>query len=175
MRSDASVSGAGRGRRAVLLLAAVVMAVAALATVALGTASLLDLGPFAAPEPRRIEVADRLGDCRDARLDTGESCDPGADIEAISLWLSDDDTLVVELRLTEAPDVGASLAWTAEFYVDAANAHTDGGVICVLSNVAPGAADDQAPATAVDSRTPRPGSRSMSPASPKTRRSGSSA
>ena len=134
-----------------LLLAAVVMAVAALATVALGTAALLDLGPFAAPEPLRVEVADRLGDCRDARLDTGESCDPGADIEAISLWLSDGDTLAVELRLTEAPEVGPSLAWAAEFYVDAANAHTAGGAICVLSNVSPDAADDQAPAPAVDS------------------------
>ena len=151
MRSDASASGAGRGRRAVLLLAAVVMAVGGLATVALGTAALLDLGPFAAPEPRRVEVADRLGDCRDARLDTGEGCDPGADIEAISLWLSDDDTLEVELRLTEAPKVGPSLAWTAEFYVDAANAHTDGGVICVLSNIAPDAAGDQASAPEVDS------------------------
>lgn len=134
-----------------LLLAAVVMAVAALATVALGTAALLDLGPFASPEPPRVEVADRLGDCRDARLDTGESCDVGADIEAISFWLSDDDTLVVELRLTEVPNVGVSLAWTAEFYVEAANAHTAGGVICVLSNVAPDAADDQAPAPGVDS------------------------
>ena len=151
MRSDSSASGGGRGRRAVLLLAAVAMAVAGLATVALGTAALLDLGPFASSEPPRIEVADRLGDCRDARLDTGESCDPGADIEVISLWLSDDDTLAVELRLTEAPNVGPSLEWTAEFYVDAANAHTDGGVICVLSNVAPAAADDRVPAPEVDS------------------------
>ena len=141
----------GRGRRSVLLLAAMVMALGALATVALGTAALLDLGPFAAPEPRLIEVADRLGDCRDARLDTGDSCDAGADIEAISLWLSDGGSLAVELRLTEAPDLGPSLAWTVEFYADAANAHTDSGVICVLSNVAPGAARDQAPAKMADS------------------------
>ena len=141
----------GRVRRTVLLLAAVVMAVGALATVALGTAALLDLGPFATPEPRRIEVADRLGDCRDARLDTGDSCDAGADIESISLWLSDANTLAVELRLTEAPNVGPLLAWTAEFYVDAANAHTDGGVICVLSNLPPDAARDQAPAKTTDS------------------------
>lgn len=137
-----------------LLLVAVAMAVGGLATVALGTAALLDLGPFASPEPLRLEVADRLGDCRDARLDTGESCDLGADIEAISLWLSDDDTLAVELRLTEGPNVGPSLEWTAEFYVEAANAHTDGGVICVLSNVAPasvGGAGDQSPAPEADS------------------------
>ena len=127
------------------------MALGSLGVVALGTAALLDVGPFAAPEPRRIEVADRLGDCREARLDTGESCDPGADIEAISLHLSDGDTLAVELRLTEAPKLGPSLAWTAEFYVDAANAHTDGGVICVLSNVAADAADDQAPAASARS------------------------
>ena len=41
----------------------------------------------------------------------------------------------MELQLTEAPDLGPSLAWTADFYVDAANAHSDGGVICRLSNV----------------------------------------
>ena len=119
-----------------LLLAAVVMAVGALATVALGTAALLDLGPFASPEPRRgLEVADQLEDCREARLDRGESCDAGSDIEAINLWLPDDEVLAVELLLSETPSPGASLAWTAEFYADAANGHTDGGVICRLSNV----------------------------------------
>lgn len=129
-----SASG-GRGRWTALLLAAVVMAVAALGTVALGTAALFDLGPFAPAEPAGLEVADRLEDCREARLDRGEGCDPGADIEAIRLWLADTETLAVELRLTEAPRLGPALAWTAEFYVDAANAHTDGGVICRLSNV----------------------------------------
>ena len=123
------------------------MAVSALGTVALGTAALLDLGPFARTEPRGLKVVDRLDDCRDAGLDRGEGCDAGADIEAISLQVSDGDVLAVELRLTEAPDLGPSLAWTAEFYVDAANAHTDGGVICVLSNVAPDAAGDQVPGT----------------------------
>ena len=114
------------------------MGVGALSTVALGTAALLDLGPFASPDPQRLEVADQLDDCREAGLDRGESCDPGADIEAINLWLTDDDALMVELRLTEAPNLGPSLAWTAEFFVDAANAHTGGGVICRLSNVEEG-------------------------------------
>ncbi len=127
------------------------MAVGALSTLALGTAALLDLGPFAAPEPRRMEVADRPDDCREAGLDRGESCDAGADIEAIRLWLTDRDMLMVELALTEAPNLGPSLAWTAEFYVDAANAHTGGGVICVLSNVPPEAADDHVPGAGADS------------------------
>ena len=121
------------------------MAAAAVGTVALGTAALLDLGPFAPAEPRVLEVADRLEDCRDARLDHGESCDSGADVEAVSLWLSDDGALILELQLTETPDLGPGLAWTAEFYVDTANAHTPGGVICGLSNVSPNPASDQAP------------------------------
>ena len=126
-----------------LLLAAIVMAVGAIATVALGTAALLDLGPFASTKPAGLEVPDRLEDCREAGLDRGESCDPGADIEAINLWLSDDGALMVELQLTENPDLGPGLAWTAEFYVDTANAHTEGGVICRLSNVVPDAVDDR--------------------------------
>jgi hypothetical protein len=115
------------------------MAVGALGVLALGTAALLDLGPFAAPEPPRgLEVVDRLEDCRDARLDTGEACDSGADIEAISLWLPEGGALMVELQLTEAPEVGPGSAWTAEFYVEAANAFTGGGVICRLTNVVDG-------------------------------------
>ena len=144
-----------------MLLAAVVMALGALGVLALGTAALLDLGPFAAPESSEppegsdrlggtteppeigdrsvpsegLVVTDRLGDCRDARLDTGEDCDPGADIEAINLRQQDDRTILVELVLTEAPEIGPALAWTAEFYVEAANGYTDGGVICRLTSV----------------------------------------
>ena len=121
------------------------MAIGALGTVALGTAALLDLGPFAPAEPRGVEVADRLEDCREAGLDRGEGCDAGADVEAINLWPSDEGTLMVELALTEAPNLGPPLAWTAEFYVDTANAYTDGGVICLLSNVPPNAAGDEEP------------------------------
>ena len=132
------------------------MAVAALGTVALGTAALFDLGPFAPAEPWGLEVADRLDDCREARLDRGEQCNPGADIEAIRLRLADGETLEVELRLTEAPALGPSLAWTADFYVDAANAHSDGGVICFLSNVPPDAAGDHVPATVADSYPLKP-------------------
>ena len=118
-----------------LLVAAVVMGVGGLATVGLGTAALLDLGPFAPAELPTLETRDGLGDCREAGLDTGEGCDPGADVEAVRMWLSEGDTLVVELRLTEPPSLGPSRAWTAEFYADTANAHTTGGVICGLSNV----------------------------------------
>lgn len=112
------------------------MAAGGLGTIALGTAALLDLGPFAAPEPRGLEIADRLEDCREAGLDRGEACDAGADIEAINLWVSDSGALMVEFQLTDVPDLAAELAWTAEFYVEAANAFTDGGVICRLTNVA---------------------------------------
>ena len=121
------------------------MAVGALGTVALGTAALLDLGPFAPAEPRGLEVADRLEDCREAGLDRGERCDAGADIEAINLWPSDEGTLMVELRLTDIPNLGSGLEWTAEFYVDTANTHTSAGVICGLSNVAPDDAGAQEP------------------------------
>lgn len=117
-----------------LLVAAVVMGVGGLATVGLGTAALLDLGPFAPAEPLGLESPDALGDCREAGLDTGEGCDPGADVQSVRMWLSDSDTLTVELRLTEPPRIGASRAWTAEFYADTANAHTTDGVICRLSN-----------------------------------------
>ncbi len=114
------------------MLAAVAMAAGSLAVVALGTAALLDLGPFAAPDaPGGLEVADRIGDCREARLDTGEFCDAGADIEAVRLQHAGGGKLLVELALTEAPKLGPSLAWTAEFYAEFA----EGGVICRLTNV----------------------------------------
>ncbi|MYA85402.1 MAG: hypothetical protein F4Y12_07440 [Acidimicrobiaceae bacterium] len=121
-----------------MLLAAVIMALGALGVLALGTAALLDLGPFAPTDPAGLEVADKLGDCREARLDRGEGCDEGADVAAINLSLSGEDALVVELQLSETPSPGPSLAWTAEFYADAANGHTEGGVICRLSNVTDG-------------------------------------
>lgn len=112
------------------------MALGALGVLALGTAALLDLGPFATPEtPRELEVADPPEDCREAGLDRGERCDVGADIETINLWISEEDMLVVELQLDDAPSPGPAVAWTAQFYVDAANAFTDGGIICRLSNV----------------------------------------
>ena len=114
------------------------MTLGALGVLALGTAALLDLGPFAPTAPAGLEVVDRLEDCREARLDRGEGCDEGADIAAINLWLSDGGALVVELQLSEEPSPGPSLAWTAEFYADAANGYTGGGVICRLSNVTDG-------------------------------------
>ncbi len=117
------------------MLAAVAMAAGSLAVVALGTAALLDLGPFAAPDaPGGLEVADRIGDCREARLDTGEFCDAGADIGAVRLGHAADGTLLVELALTEAPDLGPGLAWTVEFYAEL----IEGGVICRLTNAVEG-------------------------------------
>ena len=124
------------------------MAAVALGAVALGTAALLDLGPFAPPEPQGLEVADRLEDCRDARRDHGDHCDVGADVEVVNLWLSDGSTLMVELQLTDGPDLGTGSEWTAEFYVDIASAYTAGGIICGLSNVGPAVADDGEPGSA---------------------------
>ena len=111
------------------------MALGALGVLALGTASLLDIGPFAPADPAVLEVADGLEDCREAGLDRGESCDEGADITAINLSLPDGGALDVALQLSETPSPGPSLAWTAEFYADVVNSYTDGGVICRLSNV----------------------------------------
>ena len=122
-------------RWGILLQWAVILALGALGVLALGTAAVLDFGPFAPTDPAGLEVADKLGDCRESRLDRGEGCDEGADIEAINLSLSGEDALVVELQLSVAPSPGPSLAWTAEFYADASNRHTDSGVICRLSNV----------------------------------------
>ena len=96
---------------------------------------LLGVGPFAADEPYKLEVADRLGDCREAGRDAGDRCDAGADIEAIAVWQSDDRMLMVELVLTEAPDLHSGLEWTVEFYANTDNAFAQGGVICGLSNV----------------------------------------
>lgn len=114
------------------------MTLGALGVLALGTAALLDLGPFAPADPGGLEVADKLEDCREARLDRGEGCDEGADIAAINLSLSGGGALVVELQLSETPSPGPALAWTAEFYADAANGYTGAGVICRLSNVTDG-------------------------------------
>ena len=111
------------------------MALGALGVLALGTASLLDLGPFAPTEVGGLEVADPSGDCREAGLDRGESCDAGADITAINLSVPDGGALVVSLQLSETPSPGPSLAWTAEFYAEVVSGYTDGGVICRLSNV----------------------------------------
>lgn len=131
------------------------MAVGALGVVALGTAALLDLGPFApADDPYRLVVPDRLGDCREARLDTGEGCDAGADIARVELSRPDSSTLMLELVLTEAPGLGELQEWTVEFYADVANSYTVGGIICRLTNVAPnGQSGPDAMARALDPNT----------------------
>lgn len=130
------------------------MAVGGLGTIALGTAALLDLGPFAPAEPDGLVVDDPAGDCRQAGLERGESCDEGADITAINLSRPDGGALEVSLQLSETPSPGPSLAWTAEFYADVANSYTDGGVICRLSNVEDtGRAGSQVVSVALDPNT----------------------
>ena len=135
----------------------IALAVVALSAAALGVASLLDLGPFAPSEPRVLEVADRSDDCRDAGRDHGDHCESGADVEVIELWLAGGGTLMVDLQLTHAPDLGPGLEWTAEFYIDIASAYTDGGVICGLSNVS-----GVGSAAAAAAAEPEPGSEAVS-------------
>ncbi len=86
----------------------------------------------------RVTVDDKSGDCREAGRDTGERCDVGADIETVTVWQPDDRTLMVELELTQAPDLDSGLEWTVELYAETRNAFTAGGIICGLSNVVDG-------------------------------------
>ena len=121
-----------------MLLVSVIMALGALGVMTLGTAALFDFGPFDSDGSAKLKVADRPGDCREAGLDRGEHCAAGADVEEIRLWMPDGSTLAVELQLDSAPSLGPAVAWTTEFFVDAASAFTEGGIICRLSNVEDG-------------------------------------
>ncbi len=133
-----------------LLLAAVGVVLAGVWVLSgLGVINATFLFP-GADDATRLVVADKLGDCREARLDTGEGCEPGADIESVSVWWPDLNTLAVELELTEAPGLGEGSEgseWTAEFFAETANAFTDGGLICGLSNAGAGPAGSSAAAS----------------------------
>ena len=130
---------AGPGPRGVpsktVLLAAVGIVLAGVwALSGLGVIDATMLFPEGGGDATRLVIDDKLGDCREARLDTGEGCEPGADIESVSVWWPDRHTLAAELKLTESPDLAEGSEWTAELYAERANAFTDNGLICGLSN-----------------------------------------
>lgn len=136
-------SGDGAGRPAgqsgmpskTVLLAAVGVVLAGVwALSGLGVIDATMLFPEDGGDATRLVTADKLGDCREARLDTGEGCEPGGDVESVAVWWPDRNTLGVELELTEAPELGEGSEWTAELFAEAANAFAEGGLICGLTS-----------------------------------------
>ena len=144
LRGGAAGDGsAGSGPRGVpsktVLLAAVGIVLAGVwALSGLGVIDATMLFPEDGGDATRLVTADKLGDCREARLDTGEGCEPGADVESVAVWWPDRNTLGVELKLTEAPELAEGSEWTAELFAETANAFTDNGLICGLSTTGPG-------------------------------------
>lgn len=123
-----------------VLLAAVGIVLAGVwALSGLGVIDATMLFPEDGGDATRLVTADKLGDCREARLDTGEGCEPGADVESVAVWWPDRNTLGVELKLTESPDLAEGSEWTAELFAETANAFTDNGLICGLSTTSPDA------------------------------------
>lgn len=152
---------AGPGPRGVpsktVLLAAVGIVLAGVwALSGLGVIDATMLFPEGGGDATRLVIDDKLGDCREARLDTGEGCEPGADVESVSVWWPDRHTLAAELKLTESPELAEGSEWTAELYAETANAFTDNGLICGLSTTGtnPGGSSD----TASPDSTPDPDS-----------------
>ena len=134
-----------------VLLAAVGIVLAGVwALSGLGVIDATMLFPEDGGDATRLVTADKLGDCREARLDTGEGCEPGADVESVAVWWPDRNTLGVELKLTEAPELAEGSEWTAELFAETANAFTDNGLICGLSTTSP------APAPSSDAANPDP-------------------
>jgi len=138
-----------QGPRLILLIAAALVLAAAWALTESGLLNPAALFSADSGTGAELVTDDRIGDCREAGRDTGERCDPGADVRTVALSLHDrsardrslhDRSLVVELELTEAPDLTLGALWTAELYVEARNAFTDSGIICGLTN-----ADDAEP------------------------------
>ena len=93
---------------------------------------------FSGQDATRLVVEDGYDDCRKVGRDTGDRCDPGADIETITVWRLGHQTLVAELELSEAPDLGPEVEWTAHLFSEARNGFTDHGIICGLTNVVDG-------------------------------------
>lgn len=121
--------------KTVLLAAVGVVLAGVWALSGLGVIDATMLFPEGGGDATRLVIDDKLGDCREARLDTGEGCEPGADIESVSVWWPDRHTLAAELKLTESPELAEGSEWTAELYAETANAFTEGGLICGLSNI----------------------------------------
>ncbi len=126
-----------RSLRSRIVLAAVVAAAAVLWVLSgLGAIDMPYL--FSGADATRLVVSDESDDCRMAGRDWGERCDAAADISTVTLWRVGDRTLMLELELAEAPELGPDVEWTADFFTEAQNAFTDHGIICGLSNVVVG-------------------------------------
>ena len=126
-----------RGMRSRLVVVVVVVAVVVVWVMSgLGAIDVPYL--FSGRDATRLVVADESGDCRKVGRDTGERCDVGADIEKVTVWRMGQGTLMAELELSEVPDLGPDVEWTAQFFSEAQNAFTDHGIICGLSNVVEG-------------------------------------
>ena len=130
----------GDGRRGTRFRLVVVLVVVAVVVIGLlsGLGAIEVPFLFSGQDAARLVVADGSGDCRKVGRDTGDRCDPGADIETVTVWRLGQGTLMAELELTEVPDVGPNVEWTAQFFSEAQNAFTDHGIICGLSNVVEG-------------------------------------
>lgn len=120
--------------KTVLLAAVGVVLAGVWALSGLGVIDATMLFPEDGGDATRLVTADKLGDCREARLDTGEGCEPGGDVESVAVWWPDRHTLGVELELTEAPKLVEGSEWTAELFAETANAFTEGGLICGLTS-----------------------------------------
>ena len=126
----------GMPSKTVLLAAVGVVLAGVWALSGLGVIDATMLFPEDGGDATRLVTADKLGDCREARLDTGEGCEPGGDVESVAVWWPDRNTLGVELELTEAPELDERSEWTAELFAETANAFNEGGLICGLTSAA---------------------------------------
>ena len=111
----------GDGRRSMRFRLVVVLVVVAVVVVGLlsGLGAIEVPYLFSGQDAARLVVADGSGDCRKVGRDTGDRCDPGADIETVTVWRLGQGTLMAELELTEVPDVGPNVEWTAQFFSEA--------------------------------------------------------
>ena len=134
--SDRPAGKPGMPSKTVLLAAVGVVLAGVWALSGLGVIDATMLFPEDGGDATRLVTDDKLGDCREARLDTGEGCEPGGDVESVAVWWPNRHTLGVELELTEAPELVEGLEWTAELFAETANAFTVGGLICGLTSVA---------------------------------------
>lgn len=142
----------GMPSKTVLLAAVGVVLAGVWALSGLGVIDTTMLFPEDGGDATRLVTADKLGDCREARLDTGEGCEPGGDVESVAVWWPDRNTLGVELELTEAPELGEGSEWTAELFAETANAFTEGGLICGLTSAA--RTDPEGSSDAADPESP---------------------
>lgn len=126
-----------RSLRSRIVLAAVVAVVVVLWVMSgLGAIEVPYL--FSGTDATRLVVSDEADDCRMAGRDWGEGCDAAADISTVTVWRVGHRTLMLELELAEAPELGPDVEWTADFFAETQNAFNDHGIICGLSNVVEG-------------------------------------